>query len=67
MTTTHRDVREGYRGYGVRVRPSLGARTPLVGPIPEIVADSGIYAGTRMFDLEQEKGLAMMRSLSAAQ
>jgi len=32
-----------------------------------IVADSGKFAGTRMFDLEQEKGLAMMRSLSQSQ
>jgi hypothetical protein len=39
MTTTGREVRGGYRGYGVRVRPSLGARTPLSGPVPEIVAE----------------------------
>jgi len=39
MTTTDREVIEGYRGYGVRVRPSLGARKPLTGPIPQIVAD----------------------------
>jgi len=31
------------------------------------IADSGVYAGTRIFDLEQERGLAVMRSLSAAQ
>jgi hypothetical protein len=38
MTTTDREVRGGYRGYGVRIRPSLGARTPLAGAVPEIVA-----------------------------
>jgi hypothetical protein len=32
-----------------------------------IVADRGIHAGTRMFDLEQEQGLAMMGSLSTTQ
>ena len=31
------------------------------------IADSGVYAGTRIFDLEQKKGLAVMRSLSAEQ
>ena len=39
MTTTGRAVSGGYRGYGVRVRPSLGARAPLSGPVPEIVAE----------------------------
>ena len=39
MTTTERAVSDGYRGYGVRARPSLGARTPLAGPVPEIVAE----------------------------
>lgn len=39
MTTTGRPVGGGYRGYGVRVRRSLGARTPLAGQVPEIVAE----------------------------
>ena len=44
MTTTGRAVSGGYRGYGVRVRPSLGARTPLAGPVPEIVAEWLVWA-----------------------
>jgi hypothetical protein len=41
--------------------------TPTVLGAEPIEADSGTYAGTRIFDEEQALGLAMMRSLTAVQ
>src|SRR4051812_22140023 len=38
MTTTNREAIGAYRGYGVRIRPSLGAREPISGSVHEPVA-----------------------------